>query len=89
MFESGENTIVRAAALSHFVCVDDAMNRAGLCGKSIKYFKKQPSSSFFFFFLFLFCSPLLKSEATWLLPEELKFEANTKLPFFVCIKVIE
>ena len=55
MFESGENTIVRAAALSHFVCVGDVMNRVGLCGKGIKYFKKQPSSSFLFFFLsFLF-----------------------------------
>ena len=85
MFESGENTIVRAAALSHFVCVGDVMNRAGSCGKSIKYFKKQPSSSLFFFlFLFLFCSPLLKREATWMVPEELKFEANTSYLFCVC-----
>ena len=66
MFESRENTTVSAAFLCKAVCISDVINKADMCGKSIAYVTSQPFSA----------HDWSKSEPTWLLPEELKFEAK-------------
>ena len=47
--------------------MSDIINKAGMCGKSVKYVTTQP---------FLFCFSLVKSEPTWLRPEKFQFEAS-------------
>ena len=47
--------------------MSDIINKAGMCGKSVKYVTTQP---------FLFCFSLVKSEPTWLRPEKFQFEAR-------------
>ena len=45
MFESCKNMTTNAAVLCPAVLISDVMNKAGLCGKSIKYIMSQPFSA--------------------------------------------
>ena len=49
--------------------MSDIINKAGMCGKGVKYVTTQP---------FLFCFSMVKSEPTWLRPEKFQFEARKK-----------
>ena len=53
----------------------DVLNKAGLCGAAEVYLRHEPT---------VFCSSLVKSETTWLSPEELKLETNK---YFCCVSI--
>ena len=62
-----------AASLCPAVSISDVMNKAGLYGKRISQSQAN-----------LFCSSMVKSDLTWLHPEEIMFEAKK---YFVDIDI--